>query len=125
MNNLKKAAAVMAMTMGLGFSAVASATTYTPADNSIESELCATAATATKMQMHRQVAKFTTNIVTSKNYQIVADKLYCNGTNVVEFARQAGNDDVADKLESYRGNYVQIREIAEQRLNGSVRIGSK
>ena len=124
MNNLKKAAAVMAMTMGLGFSAMASATTYTPADNSMESELCAKAATVSKMQMHRQVAKFTPQIMTSKNYQIVANKLYCNGQNIVEFARQAGNEDVAEKLEQYRGNYVQIRDIAKRR-NGTVHVGSK
>lgn len=122
MNNVKKALLATALTFG--FASMAQATTYTAADDSAASKLCATAATASKMQMHREVAGFTSNIMTAKNYRLIANELYCNGQNVADFARQAGNIHVAEKLETYRSKYVQIRDIASTR-NGNVHVGSK
>ena len=113
-----------AVLLSMTVAGTAMASEYTAADNSKESKLCVAAATNNKMQMHRKIADFTPTIMTSKNYKLVANKLYCNGVNISEFAKLAGNFVVADKLASYRDNFVEIRDLADRR-NGTVHIGSK
>ncbi|MBU2883808.1 DUF3718 domain-containing protein [Psychrosphaera sp. B3R10] len=115
---------VSVIVLSMTFVGASVASEYEAADNSPESQLCLAAATASKFKMHRQVADFTPTVLTSKNYRLVANKLYCNGMNVADFAKSAGNFEVANKLMSYRDNFVQIRDIADQR-HGSVHIGSK
>lgn len=122
MGIVKTGLAIIAVS--LTFSASVYAKDYKAADDSAESELCVAAATASKIRMHSKVADFTPSIMTSKNYKLVANKLYCNGINVVQFAKEAGNFAVAEKLARYRSNYVEIKELAEIR-EGKVNIGSK
>lgn len=110
--------------LSLSLAGIANASEYSAADNSKESKLCVAAATNNKMQMHRKVADFTPTIMTSKNYRLVANNLYCNGVNISDFAKSAGNFVVADKLASYRENFVEIKDLAKRR-NGTVHIGSK
>lgn len=119
--NIKTGLTVIALTFGLA--SAANAAQYTAADNSIESKMCVTAATASKMKMHNEIKDFSSSKLTSKSYRLVANKLYCNGINVAEFARQAGNEEIAQKLAKYRKNNVQIRDLAKAR-HGNVHIGS-
>jgi hypothetical protein len=116
--------AVSAVVLSFSLVGVSVASEYSAADNTIESDMCLAAATASKMKMHRKVAAFTPTVLTSKNYKLVANKLYCNGMNVTDFAKSAGNFAVAQKLETYRENYVQIQDLADKR-SGTVHIGSK
>ena len=107
-----------------GFASFANANTYSAADNSIESELCVTAATASKMKMNQTVRKFRPGATASSigsNYKLVANQLYCNGVDVAEFALQAGNEPVATKLQKYRNKNVEIRDLAKAR-HGSVKV---
>lgn len=122
MTTIKSALTIAALTLGL--STAANAATYTAADDNIESKLCVAAATATKMSMHRQISQFRPSTLTSVNYRLVANKVYCNGQSIAEFALAAGNDTVANKLKSYQKPNVEIRDIAKMR-HGSVHIGSK
>ncbi|NVK23995.1 MAG: DUF3718 domain-containing protein [Gammaproteobacteria bacterium] len=106
-----------------GLAATANAAQYTAADNTPESKLCVSAATASKVKMHRQVKNFRSSQMPTSNYTLIANELYCNGVNVAEFARQAGNDVVASKLAKYRKSNVQIRDLANLR-QGNVHVGS-
>lgn len=110
--------------MSMLFTGTSHASEYVAADDSVESKLCYAAATASKLAVHRQVSGFTPSVIASKNYRIVANKLYCNGMNIADFAKSAGNFSVANKLASYRTNFVEIKDIANVR-HGAVRIGSK
>ena len=112
------------LALGLGLTAAAHAETYTAADDSLESKLCVAAATSSKMQVHSQVAEFRPSSHTSMNYKLIANKLYCNDQNIVQFALNAGNSQVAEKLDQYRGQYGEIRDITA-RFSGTVHIGSK
>lgn len=107
---------VSVIVLSMAFVGTTVAAEYEAADNSPESQLCMAAATASKFKMHRQVADFTPTVLTSKNYRLVANKLYCNGMNVADFAKSAGNFEVANKLMSYRDNFVEIRDIADLSL---------
>ena len=123
----KKGLTVLAVTFGLALSAHASDATYVAGDNSAESKLCVAAATASKMNMRNKIRLFrasSTPSTINQTYRLVANKLYCNGIDVAEFAASAGNQDVADKLMKYRDNDVQIRDIAKV-SHGTVVVGSK
>lgn len=108
----------------LAFGSSAMAASYEAADNSWESNMCVAAATNTKNLMHAKVKDLTYSSFTSKNYKLVANKLYCNGMSVTEFARQAGNFEVAEKIAKYRKGSVEIRDIAGLH-HGTVHVGSK
>lgn len=119
----KKGLTFAAVTFGLALNA--SAATYVAADNSAESKLCVTAATANKMRMHNEVRTFRANTskgTIGKSYRLIANQLYCNGVDIAEFAASAGNQQVADKLMKYRDNDVQIRDIAKI-SHGTVVVG--
>lgn len=119
----KKGLTFLAVTFGLALSA--NAETYVAADNSPESKLCVTAATANKMRMHNEVRTFrasTTKGTLGKSYRLIANQLYCNGVDIAEFAASAGNQVVADQLMKYRDSNVQIRDIAKV-SHGTVLVG--
>ena len=112
------------LVLGLGATGAAHAATYTAADDSMESQLCVAAATSSKLKMHQQVVSVRPSIMAAKNYKLIANKLYCNNINVVQFAINAGNEDVASKLNQYRAQYGEIRDITAT-MSGTVHIGSK
>lgn len=119
----KKGLTVLVATFGFALSA--NAATYKAADNSPESHLCVTAATASKMKMNNEVRTFrasTSKGTLGKSYRLIANKLYCNGVDIAEFAAEAGNQKVADQLMKYRDNNVQIRDIAKM-SHGKVFVG--
>ena len=121
MGIVTKGLTVVALTFGLA--SAANAAQYKAADNSLESELCVSAATSSKLKMHSDIKDFRSSALASENYKLVANKLYCNGMNIAEFAEQAGNFDVAEKLAKYRKGNVEIRDIAKAR-QGHVHVGS-
>jgi len=116
----KKGLTLVALTFGMALSA--NAATYQAADDTLESKLCVTAATGSKLKMNKAIQQFRSGTNVTANYRIVANKLYCNGVDVAEFAATAGNYAVAEKLEGYRSSNVQIRDIANI-SHGSVHVG--
>jgi hypothetical protein len=122
MGIVKKSLTLALLTFG--FASFANADTYKAVDNSIESKLCVAAATASNMKMNHAVRDFRPGGKLSSigpNYKLVANNLYCNGVDVAEFALQAGNESVANKLLKYRSKNVEIRDLAKAR-HGSVKI---
>jgi hypothetical protein len=97
--------------------------TYVSQDNSIESNMCVAAATASKLRMNSVVKEVLSTKNMHAKYQLVANKISCNGINVADFAAQAGNIDIANKLKSYRTKNVEIRDIAAT-YNGNLTVSS-
>ena len=90
------------------------------ADTSKASELCVIAATGNKQQLRVKINDFIPNTtVNSRNYRLIANKLSCNGNNVVDFAQILGNVAIAEHLDNYRRGNVQIRDLANN-LSGKV-----
>ena len=122
MGIVTKGLTVAALTFGL--STTAFATEYVAADDSIESKLCVSAATSSKIGMHNEMKNFRTTSFVSSNYELVANKVSCNGMSIAEFALEAGNDVVAEKLLKFQHEgSVEIKDIAAIR-RGTVHIGS-
>lgn len=86
--------------------------TYLAQDNSIESKICVAAATGSKLRMNTAVKNISPTKLMRTNYELVANNVSCNGMNVAEFAKQAGNIEIANKLMSYRSKNVEILDIA-------------
>lgn len=85
---------------------------YVTQDDSIESKICIAAATASKLHMNRVVKQIAPTKSMHSKYQLVANELSCNGMNIADFAAQAGNIKMANKLKSYRTKNVEILDIA-------------
>ncbi|WP_163930457.1 DUF3718 domain-containing protein [Paraferrimonas sp. SM1919] len=85
---------------------------FVATDNSIETRICVTAANGTVPQMNKAVRSIRPRAATSTLYRLVANKLSCNGYNVGDWAMQAGNLPVANKINSYRNTRVEIIDIA-------------
>lgn len=94
---------------------------YVAQDNSIESKICVAAASASKMRMNNAVKSISPAKHMSAKYELVANKLSCNGINIADFAAKAGNIDVANKLKSYRSKNVEIHDIAAS-YNGKISV---
>ncbi|QTH64751.1 DUF3718 domain-containing protein [Psychrosphaera ytuae] len=86
---------------------------YVAADDSPETRLCVTAADGTINKFRRQVHNYGLQGPLAIKYRFVANKVYCNGFNITQFAEDAGNDVVAMKLKQYRKNTVYIYDIAK------------
>ena len=86
--------------------------TYAVQDNSIESKICVAAATASNARMNSIVKQMSSTKLMHTKYALIANELKCNGINVANFAAQAGNIEVANKLKSYRAKNVEILDIA-------------
>ena len=85
---------------------------FVATNNSIESKICMAAASASKMRMNSAVKQISPTKHMNTKYELVANKLQCNGINIADFAAKAGNIEVAKKLRSYRDTNVEIRDIA-------------
>jgi hypothetical protein len=97
---------------------------YVTQDESIESKICVAAATASKLHMNRVVKQIAPTKSMHSKYEMVANELSCNGMNIADFAAQAGNIKMANKLKSYRTKNVKIRDIAAT-YSGSVTVTSE
>ncbi|MGB3726125.1 MAG: DUF3718 domain-containing protein [Glaciecola sp.] len=87
-------------------------TQYIASDNSVESQLCVAAASMDKNQLSSKLDDMLPGHHSSKHYRLIANKLVCNGIFVDEFAAQAGNYAIAEKIANYRDQQVIIRDIA-------------
>ena len=113
MGKATKGIITLAVTMGLAMTA--NAAEFVAKDNSLETRLCITAATATKAQMGhlaRNMKLGSTGNSTGYGYNKIANSVYCNGENITDFAFKVGNIEVADKLAEYRTGNVQVRDLA-------------
>jgi len=86
--------------------------TYKAQDNSIETGICVAAASASIVGMNQAVDRILPSKFLRVKYEMVANKLKCNGINVIDFAAKAGNNKVATKLRSYRTKHIEVRDIA-------------
>jgi len=112
------------LTLSLVMSGAAVANTFTPADDTWESEMCVTAATSSKLNFHGKVSDLRPSVHPQQNYKLIANNLYCNNVNVVQWAINTGNDDIAERLGQYRTRHGQIQDISMMR-SGTVHVGSK
>lgn len=108
MTTLKLTMAAALLTMGMS---QANAGDYMAADDTKESRLCVSVAQDSKIGLHVKVRDYRSGM-TNSNFKFIANNLYCNGENVVDFARNAGNDAIAEKLSKLRKGDVDIRDIA-------------
>lgn len=120
----KVIAALTIATLTLGFATAVSAASYVSADASKESQVCVAAATTSRIGMYIQARDFKPSNMVNRNLKLIANNLYCNGENVADFAKSAGNDAVASQLNRYRDTSVQIHDIAKM-SHGTVHVGSK
>ncbi len=100
----------------LSTTAVAAETRYVPADQSMETALCISAATSDRFEF-RQDLQF--NRVGD---QVAANKLQCNNLPVASFAQQAGNTAVYQHLKKYVKGHVDIQDIARTDMRGIVMV---
>jgi hypothetical protein len=94
---------------------------FTAQDTSFASELCVVAATGSKQQMKLKIQEFRPTTMKLRSYKLIANKLHCNGENVVNFALMNANDAVASHLDRFRTGNVEIRDIS-QTFSGKVNI---
>ena len=87
-------------------------TQYIASDNSVESQLCAAVASMNKSQLSSKLDDMLPGHHLNMHYRLIANKLVCNGVFVDEFAAQAGNYAIAEKIANYRDQQVIIRDIA-------------
>ncbi|MFT6529441.1 MAG: hypothetical protein ACJAZB_001084 [Psychrosphaera sp.] len=110
--------------LSLGVVTSASAATYVSADDTKESQLCVAAATESKIGMYIEARDYKPSNAGIKNLRFLANNLYCNGVNVADFAKSAGNDIVSVQLNRFRNTNVQIRDLAKM-SHGTVYLGNK
>lgn len=101
---------------------------YVAADDTMESEMCVSAATDSVNQFRRKV---TLNIPTRSpiaSMKLISNKLNCNGDNVETFAKLTQNEAVANYLGKFKRGSVKIYDIAKVnpdiKLSGSVMIST-
>lgn len=87
---------------------------YVAADNSIESALCVSAATANRFEFQQQLESLRVRPA------VAANKLMCNDLPVASFAQQAGNTVVYQQLKRYIKGQVDIQDIALVPAHGVV-----
>lgn len=104
-------------------SAAVSANTpvYEAADSSYESQLCVSLTKASTLKASRLIADAHISKMPSLDYRLVANNITCNGENIADFARQVGNDKLANRLAQYQVRYGQIKDIAAKQ-NGNVNL---
>lgn len=122
MNIVKTSLTIAVLTFGIVTSV--SAETYASANESKESKLCVTAATGSKIGMYVEARDYKPSTMGQKNLRYLANNLYCNGMNVADFAKSAGNNSVSAQLNRFRNTNVQIRDIVKM-SHGTVHVGSK
>ena len=74
-----------------------------------------------QQQMKLKIQEFRPTTMKLRSYKLIANKLHCNGENVVNFALMNANDAVASHLDRFRTGNVEIRDIS-QTFSGKVNI---
>lgn len=95
-------------------SVLATESRYVAADQSMETALCVSAATASKADF-KQELRF--NRIRPA---VAANKLLCNDLPVASFALQAGNTAVYQQLKPYVKGHVDIQDIAALPVAGTL-----
>lgn len=115
---------ILCITSATAFADQEKVITYVAADNSYASELCVTVATGNKFQLAEKVKALKPTTIVKRNYEYIANRVSCNGTDVTTFAVNAGNYDIAEQLVKHREGSVKINDIAkvETPLQGNVKI---
>jgi hypothetical protein len=80
---------VVATIITLGFSTTAQAAKVTPIDNSIATNLCVTAATGNRAAMYKSIKS------SGYSSKYVANKIECNGKNLLSFVEHNGKNSAA------------------------------
>lgn len=104
---------VGAVSLLMSTSALAEEKQYIAADDSPETKLCVTAADGTYNKFRRKVSSYGLQGPLAVKYRFVANKVFCNGFNITQFAEDAGNTKIAMQLKKYRKNSVYIYDIAK------------
>jgi len=97
-------------------SVLAAESRYVAADQSMETALCLSAATASKSDF-KQDLRFNRLRPT-----VAANKLLCNDLPVASFAFQAGNTAVYQHLKPYVKGHVDIQDIAAVSVAGTMKV---
>ena len=108
MKTLKTSIVVIAAT--LSFSAVANPS-FVAGDQTAETKMCLAAVTNDLHDYKKYVENFSFEKVTNtRDHRLFANKLECNGQNVVKFARTYGAEKTANFINSYRSQNVSVRQ---------------
>lgn len=105
--------------ISLAAAGVANANNYKAGDDTMESKLCVSAATSSEFQMTSKIKFYLPGSQINRKYQLVANNVSCNGLSIAEFAADAGNYEVANKLASYQKKNAKIHDLANK-SNGNV-----
>ena len=107
--NIKKIATASVIALGIVTSA--QATKLSPVDNTVATNLCITAAAGNRAVMH--------NTIKSSGYstKFVANKIKCNGENLLSFVENKGtNSEAMLKMLHRTRTSVSITDIAKNTL---------
>ena len=69
-----------------------------------------------------EIQEFRPATIKLRSYKLIANKLQCNGENVVNFALMHANDAVASHLDRFRIGNVKIKDISKT-FSGTVHLG--
>ncbi len=120
--------AVVLMPLLLSGNSEANDVKYVAADDSIESEMCLSAATDSVSQFRRTVTLNLPLRSPIASMRLISNRLNCNGDNVETFARLTQNDAVALYIGRFKKGSVEIYDIARVNpginLSGSVLIST-
>ena len=101
---------------------------YVAGDDSIESEMCVSAATDSVNKFRRTVTLNLPMRSPIASMRLISNKLNCNGDNIETFAQLTQNDAVAQYLGRFKKGNVKIYDIARVNpninLSGSVVIST-
>jgi|GEM_PF-2796489 len=105
---------LLSVMASVSVAATASQTKFVAGDDSIETQICISAAQNELRQYRKNVAKISTKTpMQSRNHVIVANTLQCNDQKVVNFARSYGANRTADYIARHLKPSVSvIRDVA-------------
>jgi len=107
--NITKIAVASILTAGLSITTHAS--TLKPADKSFTTDVCMTAISGSRINLHNKIK----NSGLSKAY--VANKITCNGENILAFVDKYGkNPDKIVKMLDRSSREVSITDLAQNRI---------
>ncbi|WP_395342047.1 DUF3718 domain-containing protein [Ningiella sp. W23] len=117
MNIIKTALATSLIT--LSAASIAHSPKYEASDNSYESRLCVAVTQDSKGKIRNMIKQAHPSRFMSEDYSTAVNGITCNGINIADFAREAGNEKVANRLDKYRVRYGKIYDIARTK-NGKI-----
>ncbi|WP_083446015.1 DUF3718 domain-containing protein [Gallaecimonas pentaromativorans] len=100
-----KLASILILGATLAAAPALAQTRYVAADNSLGTQLCISAATATPIGMVMELKE------THLSYHFLANNLRCNDMSVGRFAAEAGNDRVASQFLRRMKQQIEIKDV--------------